>query len=263
MTPIIATASPTSILVRHTGRDLQPHVSKNRTRQRTVLLVGKRAVNKQSLPEVIANDLRERILSGDLVEGEVIRQEALAEEYDVSRMPIREALKRLSAEGLVQWSNNRSGTVMKHSLEEIGEMFDLRILIEVDLFRRSIPLMSSTDFATCEDILTLMEISYDEDDVGKWGALNHSYHSALYAAAQRGLTRELLDRISIQTDRYVRMHLSVMKQREPAKEEHRGLLDFARAGKVDEGCALLADHISRTKKQLLSLVADNRAAEIQ
>ncbi|KPA20765.1 putative HTH-type transcriptional regulator YdfH [Shimia sp. SK013] len=224
-------------------------------------MVGKRAVKKQSLPEVIASDLRERILSGDMAEGELIRQEALAEEYDVSRMPIREALKRLSAEGLVHWSNNRSGTVMKHSLEEIGEMFDLRILIEVDLFRRAIPLMASTDFAACEDILTRMETSYDEDDVGKWGALNHSYHSALYAAAHRGLTRELLDRIGIQTDRYVRMHLSVMKQREPAKEEHRGLLECARSGKIDQGCALLANHIGRTKDQLLALVAANRAAE--
>jgi len=224
-------------------------------------LVGKRAVQKQSLPEVIASDLRERILSGDMAEGEVIRQEALAEEYDVSRMPIREALKRLSAEGLVQWSNNRSGTVTKHSLEEIGEMFDLRILIEIDLFRRAIPLMTASNFAECEDILARMEASYDEDDVGRWGSLNHSYHTALYAAAQRGLTRELLDRISLQTDRYVRMHLSVMKQREPAKEEHRGLLDCAKADKVEEGCALLVDHILRTKEQLLSLVAANRAAE--
>lgn len=54
-------------------------------------MAGKRAVSRNSLPDVIADDLRERILSGDLVEGEVIRQEVLAEEYDVSRMPIREA----------------------------------------------------------------------------------------------------------------------------------------------------------------------------
>lgn len=244
-----------------TGRFAPPHVSNTQTRRRIDHLVAKRAVKKQSLPEMIASDLRERILSGDMAEGDLIRQEALAEEYEVSRMPIREALKRLSAEGLVQWSNNRSGTVTKHSLEEIGEMFDLRKLIEVDLFRRAIPLMTAADFATCSDILRLMETSYDEDDVGKWGALNHTYHTALYEAAGRGLTRELLDRISIQTDRYVRMHLSVMKQREPAKEEHRSLLDCAQSGNIDKGCALLADHIQRTKEQLLSLVAANRASE--
>lgn len=224
-------------------------------------MAGKRAITKQSLPDVIANDLRERILSGELAEGEAIRQEALAEEYDVSRMPIREALKRLNAEGLIQWANNRGGSVTKHSLSEIGEIFDLRILIEVDLFRRAIPHMTQSDFARCDEILAQMETSYDENDVGKWGILNHQYHSALYAASHRNLTNELLDRINLQSDRYVRMHLSVMKQREPAKKEHRELLKLAQDGKIDAACEMLMHHIRRTKEQLLDMIASKRAAE--
>ncbi|NOC46820.1 MULTISPECIES: GntR family transcriptional regulator [unclassified Ruegeria] len=224
-------------------------------------MAGKRAITKQSLPDVIANDLRERILSGELAEGETIRQEALAEEYDVSRMPIREALKRLNAEGLVQWANNRGGSVTKHSLDEIGEIFDLRILIEVDLFRRAIPNMGPREFARCDEILKQMEASYDENDVGKWGILNYQYHSALYAASQRKLTNELLDRVNLQSDRYVRMHLSVMKQREPAKKEHRDLLRLAREGNVDKACEVLAQHIRRTKEQLLEMIASKRGTD--
>ncbi|WP_204114987.1 GntR family transcriptional regulator [Shimia biformata] len=222
-------------------------------------MVGKRALSRQSLPEIIANDLRERILSGEMAEGEAIRQEALAEEYDVSRMPVREALKRLNAEGLIQWANNRGGSVTKHSLDEIGEIFDLRILIEVDLFRRAIPLMTPAHFAECDAILEQMEESYDRDDVARWGILNHEYHSALYSSVGRSLTKELLDRINVQSERYVRMHLSVMKQREPAKQEHRQLLDCARAGQTEEACALLSAHIERTKDQLLQMVAAKRA----
>lgn len=224
-------------------------------------MAAKRAIKKQSLPDVIADDLRERILSGELAEGETIRQEALAEEYDVSRMPIREALKRLSAEGLVQWANNRGGSVIKHSLSEIGEIFDLRILIEVDLFRRAIPQMTSSDFARCEQLLQQMETSFDKNDVGRWGALNHEYHSALYAASHRNLTNELLDRVSPLADRYVRMHLSVMKQREPARKEHRELLELAQSGKVDAACELLSQHIGRSKEQLLEMIAAKRSDE--
>ena len=224
-------------------------------------MAGKRPVTKQSLPEMIANDLRERILSGDMSEGEPIRQEALAEEYDVSRMPIREALKRLNAEGLIQWANNRGGTVTKHSIEEIGEIFDLRILIETDLFRRAIPLMSLADFALCEKILDQMETSYDQDDVARWGTLNHEYHSALYASAARSITKDILDRINIQSDRYVRLHLSVIEQREPAKEEHRKLLKLARERNVDAACDLLSAHIVRTKNELLELIEAKRAIE--
>lgn len=224
-------------------------------------MAGKRIISKKSLPDVIADDLRERILSGEIEEAETIRQEALAEEYDVSRMPIREALKRLNAEGLVELTNNRGATVTKHSLSEIGEIFDVRALIEVDLFRRAIPEMKASDFARCHSILDKMEDSYDADDVAKWGELNFQYHAALYAAAHRTLTNELVQRVSLQSDRYVRMHLSVMKQREPAKEEHRQLLSLAKDRDADAGCQLLTYHLMRTKSQLLEMVAANRASE--
>ncbi|MFV1463731.1 MULTISPECIES: GntR family transcriptional regulator [unclassified Phaeobacter] len=222
-------------------------------------MAAKRAISRSTLPDVIAADLRERILSGELAEGEPIRQEALAEEYDVSRMPVREALKRLDAEGLVLFANNRGATVTKHSLREIAEIFDLRILVEVDLFRRSIPAMTSTDFARCSQILDEMDASYDADDVATWGALNHRYHSALYAAAGRKLTNEMLQGLSLHSDRFVRMHLSVMKQREPAKAEHRDLLALAQARNVEAACDALTRHISRTKEELLALVAENRS----
>jgi DNA-binding GntR family transcriptional regulator len=221
----------------------------------------KRTIERKSLPEVIADDLRERILNGDMTEGEVIRQEALAEEYGVSRMPIREALKRLDAEGLVVLTNNRGASVTKHSLEEIGEIFDLRSLIEADLFRRSIPLMTSLDFMRCADILTEMESSLDADVIDRWGALNYQFHSALYARADRKLTNELLHRIGTQSDRYVRMHLSLAGQKDNAKQEHRELLRLAEARDVDQACALLQKHIDVTKQNLLTLIADKRAAE--
>ncbi|GLO72375.1 GntR family transcriptional regulator [Phaeobacter inhibens] len=222
-------------------------------------MAARRAISRNTLPDVIAADLRERILSGELAEGEPIRQEALAEEYDVSRMPVREALKRLDAEGLVLFTNNRGATVTKHSLREIAEIFDLRILVEVDLFRRSIPAMTTTDFARCSQILDEMDASYDADDVATWGTLNHRYHSALYSAAERKLTNEVLQGLSLHSDRFIRMHLSVMKQREPAKAEHRDLLALAQARNSDAACAALTRHISRTKEELLTLVAENRA----
>lgn len=220
----------------------------------------KRAIARQSLPDVIANDLRERILSGDLAEGATIRQEALAEEYAVSRMPVREALKQLDAEGLVVLTNNRGASVTEHSPDQIAEIFDLRVLLEVDLFRRAIPVMTAADHAVCGDILQQMEASYDANDVGQWGALNHQFHAALYAAADRGLTNELLNRVSLQSDRYVRMHLSVMQQRQPARAEHQELLRLAQAGQDEAACALLAAHITRTRDELLALMTARRAA---
>lgn len=224
-------------------------------------MTAKRKIARQSLPDVITDDLRERILSGDLAEGAVIRQEALADEYDVSRMPIREALKRLDAEGLVHLTNNRGASVVKHSIAEIAEIFDLRILIEVNLFKRAIPNMTQADFDRCEMILAQMEASYDADDVGHWGALNFDYHTALYAAAKRGLTNELLYRVNLQSDRYVRMHLSLMEYRDGAKDEHRRLLELAKARDVNAATASLTQHIQNTKDELLTLITALRESE--
>ncbi len=221
----------------------------------------KRAVVRQSLPDVIVADLRKRILSGNLVEGELIRQELLADEYDVSRMPIREALKRLDAEGLVVFQNNRGATVTKHTLEEIAEIFDVRMLLEVDLFRRSIPNMTEQDFAECEEILDAMHTSYASGQVAEWGPLNEEYHNKLYEASGRELTKALLERVSLQSNRYVGMHIDELNKSDNAEKDHQALLDLARKGQVDEAAEKLRSHIENTKLQMLELIAAKRAVE--
>lgn len=215
---------------------------------------GPRTIHRQSIPDIITNDIRERILNGDLTEGTTIRQEAVAKEYGVSRIPVREALKKLHSEGLVELGTYRGAKVTCHSLNEIEEIFDLRIMLEVDLFRRAIPRMSADDIKTCEAILDAMEKSYESDDVDRWGGLNYDYHAALYAPAERKLTTNFLQKIGVQSDRYIRMNLSTMQQLAPATEEHRALLTHAREGNVEAGGECLFRHIERTKQQLLTLI---------
>lgn len=219
----------------------------------------KRAVVRQSLPDVIATDLRQRILSGDLAEGELIRQELLAEEYDVSRMPIREALKRLDAEGLVVFANNRGATVTKHTLEEIVEIFDVRIMLEVDLFTRAIPLMQDEHFELCEGILEEMALSYQSGDVAAWGPLNAAFHGALYAAADRKLTTNLLERASLQSNRYVSIHIDQLKNSTRAQQDHSELLDLARQRNIAAAADKLRSHIENTKLQVLEWIAAARS----
>ena len=218
----------------------------------------KRAVVRQSLPDIIAADLRQRILSGDLAEGELIRQELLAEEYDVSRMPIREALKRLDAEGLVVFTNNRGATVTKHSLDEIAEIFDVRMMLEVDLFTRAIPLMQDEHFQPCERILKEMEVSYQSGDVAAWGPLNAAFHGALYAAADRKLTTNLLERASLQSNRYVSMHIDQLNKSKSAQQDHSDLLALARQGNVQSAADKLRSHIENTKLQVLEWITAAR-----
>ncbi|MCZ2721063.1 GntR family transcriptional regulator [Marinomonas sp. 15G1-11] len=224
-------------------------------------MVQKRAVLRQSLPEVIAADLRNRILSGDLSEGDLIRQELLAEEYGVSRMPVREALKHLDSEGLVVFINNRGATVTKHTLSEIAEFFDIRALLEIDLLKKSIPLMEEHHFKKCEDLLDRMKESYAKGSVADWGPLNAQYHETLYEAANQKLTMQLLERVSMQANRYVGMHIDKLHKAGSAEHDHCALLNLARQRDIEAAAALLCSHLTSTKQQIIELIAQTRANE--
>src|SRR3954452_24316566 len=100
-------------------------------------------VRRQTLTGMTADAIRERILLGHYPEGEPLRQDALGAELGVSRIPVREALRQLEAEGLVTYSPHRGAVVSHLSLKEIRELFELRALIEADLTRRSVPRMRS------------------------------------------------------------------------------------------------------------------------
>src|SRR4051812_530007 len=96
-------------------------------------------IQRQTVAGMTVEALRERILRGDYPEGEPLRQDALADELGVSRIPVREALRQLEAEGLVTFNPHRGAVVSSLSLEEIDELFELRAKIESDLLRRAVP----------------------------------------------------------------------------------------------------------------------------
>ena len=96
-------------------------------------------IQRQTIASMAVEALRERILRGDYPDGEPLRQDALADELGVSRIPVREALRQLEAEGLVTFSPHRGAVVSSLSLAEIEELFELRAEIECDLLRRAIP----------------------------------------------------------------------------------------------------------------------------
>src|SRR5512138_1964205 len=100
-------------------------------------------IQRQTVASMTVAALRERILRGDYPEGDPLRQDALADELGVSRIPVREALRQLEAEGLVTFSPHRGAVVSTLSLEEIQELFELRADIESDLLGRAIPRMTT------------------------------------------------------------------------------------------------------------------------
>jgi DNA-binding GntR family transcriptional regulator len=218
-------------------------------------------VQRQTIASQALEVLRTQILRGHFPDGEALRQDALARQLGVSRIPIREALRQLEAEGLVTFTPHRGAVVSKLSLEEIDEVFALRADTETGLLRRAIPHLTLEHFNRLDEILIRYERALQRGEVAVWGELNWQFHSTLYAPAGRPITLGLMQRLHDHADRYVRVQLAVTHWESRASQEHRAIAAAARRKDTRRACALLRQHILSAGQSLVTFLREQREAE--
>jgi DNA-binding GntR family transcriptional regulator len=215
-------------------------------------------IRRQTLTGMTADAIRERILRGRYPEGEPLRQDAIGAELGVSRIPVREALRQLEAEGLVTFNPHRGAVVSTLSLKQIQELFELRAEIEGDLIQRAIPNMTAEDHARAAEILDAYEVALHAGQVTVWGALNWQFHSTLYAPADRELTMSIVNKLHQHSDRYLRMQLALTHGESRASHEHRAIAAAARKRDGAKASALLRQHILGAGRALVSFIDRER-----
>ncbi len=199
----------------------------------------------------VADKIREKILRGELREGEQLRQKALAEEFQVSQIPVREALRQLEAEGLVTIILHHGAVVSSLSPEEIEELFEIRAVLECAILRHAIPRLTDEDLARAERILGEYERALDEADSERWGELHWHFHSTLYGAARRPRFMSLIQTTNVNADRYIRLHIRFsLEMHRQVKQEHRLLLEYCRARDIRAATQLLERHILNAGSEL-------------
>ena len=215
-------------------------------------------VQRQTIASRALEALRAQILRGHFPDGEALRQDALARQLGVSRIPIREALRQLEAEGLVTFTPHRGAVVSRLSLEEIDEVFALRADTETGLLRLAIPHLTKEHFDRLDEILVRYERALQRGEVAMWGELNWQFHSTLYAQAGRPITLGLMQRLHDHADRYVRVQLAVTHWQSRAIQEHRAIAAAARRKDVRRACALLRQHILSAGQSLVTFLREQR-----
>lgn len=216
-------------------------------------------IPRQSLAAAVVERLREKILSGELHEGEQLRQDAIAAEFQISRIPVREALSHLAAEGLIKIVANRGAIVPALSPEEIGELFETRAVLECYMLRHAIPHLREEDFRRAADILAQFEKSLEDDSETKsWGHWNWLFHSALYAPANRPVMMAFVKTVNHNCDRYTRLHLVFTRNLHLAGESHRKLLDACRTRDAQIATDALWNHIMDAGQYLKEFIARRR-----
>ena len=216
-------------------------------------------IRRQTLTSMTADAIRERILRGHYAEGSPLRQDAIGAELGVSRIPVREALRQLEAEGLVTFNPHRGAVVSTLSLKQIRELFELRAEIEGDLIRRAVPRMTAEDHARMAETLDAYDLALRGGQVGVWGALNWQFHSTLYAPADRVLTMSIVQKLHQHSDRYLRMQLALTHGELRALNEHHAIAAAARRGDAIKASRLLREHILGAGRSLLSFLEAEHA----
>jgi DNA-binding GntR family transcriptional regulator len=216
-------------------------------------------IPRQSLAAAVTERLRDKILSGELREGQQLRQDAIAAEFQISRIPVREALSHLAAEGLITTVANRGAVVSALSPDEIMQMFETRAVLECYMLRCAIPNMKKEDFQSAENILVQYEQSLEKDsEMKSWGQWNWSFHSALYAPANRPVMLSFLKTLNVNCDRYTRLHLVFTRDLHRAGRAHRELLEACKTQNPEIAEKDLWKHITEAGEYLKEFIKRHR-----
>ena len=189
--------------------------------------------------------LRDSILTGGLAPGAFLSQVQLASEFGISRGPLREAVRMLQREGLVEAEVNRRGRVSSFSIEDLEQLYAMRIVNEALAVRISVPRFTERDIETLRGHLRRMDELVNED-LRQWQAVDREFHFALVSRAGTRMLRTIRE-LYDHGDRY-RWHYirGVPRALSIATEEHKAIAERCAAGDPTAAAAHLARHLART-----------------
>jgi DNA-binding GntR family transcriptional regulator len=204
---------------------------------------------------LIVRALRDEILDGRLRPGERIHQQAVAERFGTSRLPVREALRQLQNEGLVVVLPNAGARVARLDPLELDEVYMLRERLEPVLVQLSIAAgLPENALAAMRDESAWMERTDPEGREAEWLAHDRLFHMASFAGAESPRLRAIVESLWNVAEQYRRAFLSVrFASLEPTLLEHRLLVDAATRRDGDDAARVLEMHIRRTRLGLAAI----------
>jgi DNA-binding GntR family transcriptional regulator len=201
----------------------------------------------------VAESLRQRILTGEFPAGTQLRQDALAEEFGISRIPIREALLQLEATGLIKIMPHRGAVVSGLSVEEVEDIFTLRVQLEPELLILSAQRFSEADLEALHSLTEEYSAALAAGEILRWGELNRRFHLDLLQHAERPRSLSIIASLLQDCDRPTRLQLSASGDVARADREHREILALCKAGTINAAAEHLRSHIAYAAQSLIAI----------
>ncbi len=202
-------------------------------------------IQRVSMVDNVTERLRRALLAGDIKPGEPIRVAQLEKSFGVSHIPIREAVRRLEAEGLIVAEPQRAAVAAGVDLEDLGGLYDIRRIIECEVIRRSVARMSEEQVERVREALLALEAVAQDHDSPEFWDLHMDFHWALLEPGATAWVRRVLDQVWLASQRYVRLFVSATF--DDAMRDHRELLGACEAGDDERAEEILRRHLDRTE----------------
>jgi DNA-binding GntR family transcriptional regulator len=206
--------------------------------------------------ESIADSLRADILRGKLKSGQALKQDEIAARFGISKIPVREALVQLKAEGLVNFYPNRGAFVSELSAVEADEIYVMRIALETAVLARAIPHLTVAHLKHAKEILDAID---REENIAKWGELNWEFHATLYSPAALPRLMDTIRTLHSNIARYLVLYLAGLAYQKKSQKEHRAILEACRHGDTEKAVAVLIDHLQGASDHLVAFLNKQEA----
>ncbi|MFK7938682.1 MAG: GntR family transcriptional regulator [Roseovarius sp.] len=208
-------------------------------------------------PLSIAEHLQSDILSGALPPGTPLNQTDIAARFGVSRIPVRDALAQLSADGLIDARPNHTATVLHLSPDEINELFDMRMLLECDLMGHAVEAMTARDLTQIDAALAASSAMANSHD---WADGDQMFHAALYAPAGRALQAQTVDTMRRIARVQIAGYGGLTHKTARWVAEHDVLVQLCHQRKTKEAQRHLRKHLRAARNHLMRAIAAREAA---
>jgi DNA-binding GntR family transcriptional regulator len=191
----------------------------------------------------LVTHIRDAIIKGEVEPGGWLRLNDLAKRYNVSTMPIREALSMLESEGLLTIYPHRGAQVTSFTPDELLGIYEMRAVLEQLATLRAVPNLTEPEMAKLHTVVENMRESSETNDVVKFSVLNLDFHFNLYAACKNEHLCETVQNLRYRTQHYFRRYVESMSGLHNGYAEHRRLLDLIAARHAEAASHMMYDHV--------------------
>ncbi|MEK5324961.1 GntR family transcriptional regulator [Aeribacillus sp. FSL M8-0254] len=200
-------------------------------------------INVSTVNHEVYVRLREQIMRGEIVPGEKISIRHIAEQYGVSTMPVREALRQLQAEGFVYFQR-RSIIVRQLTVKEVQEIFAIRMRLETLAIEWALPNITPNNISELKEVVCQMDD--DEIQYFEWHQLNQKFHLLFYEQSGSKQLNQLIKKVWDMVIPYMYIYTYKADSLKVGQKEHHDILKLVEQQKLNELLSLIADHLNRT-----------------